>query len=203
MHLLWSKWSLMSYKGTFHAVTSVLFYSVKTIRKNISNNTFSNTILKYVCWQIWRVAILVCHFKPQIQADHAMTSLTLKCSGSQKQRASFPLMHSRLHTHTQHSSWSNYSSALAPPRVPPPSFLLSHSTTTFHLLLLLKLSVPVRLCSRSRSDFPPTAQLYRWHHLFQLISFWALWTSTQLVCLHDMYHSNTASTQYVCGTHQN
>ncbi len=110
------------------------------------------------------VATLMCHFKPQIQADHAMTSLTLKCSGSQKQRASFPHSYTPVSTHTLNIPPDLI---IAPACVPPPSFLLSHFTTTFHppasrpppSLLLLKLSVSVRLCSRSRSNFPPTVQL--------------------------------------------
>ncbi len=60
LHILWSKWSLMSYKGTFHAVTSVLFYSVKTIRKKMSNTKFSYTILKYVCKYIKVSHVSVC-----------------------------------------------------------------------------------------------------------------------------------------------
>lgn len=70
------------------------------------------------------VATLVCHFKPQIQQDLAMTSLTLKCSGSQKQRSSFPhsstpLSVTHTHTHPEHSSWSNYSSGACSPSLVP------------------------------------------------------------------------------------
>lgn len=78
-----------------------------------------------VCVCAWQLS---CHFKPQIQADHAMTSLTLKCSGSQKQRASFPHSYTPVstHTHPEHSYWSNYSSGVCSPSLVPALSLHHH-----------------------------------------------------------------------------